>query len=657
MNSEISKLAAYALYSQLYDNGNYDTYNIISMFIENIIDEEKLFDFNIVEMVHKLKENFGFDIPQYVVQSSLKRLTYLKKEASEYRVVKEFPQSKLSSAQKETMENLNKKIESELIEYANKKKLVISSEKLIEDFCAYLLDETSTSDSGALISAFILSKVKEPYFEEYIQNVKEGAILFAGVNYTNKIEDSKTWTDKITIYVETEILFYLAGYNGTVFQKLAQELFELIKEMNNKNKKRVIEVKIFPDVEEEINKFFTIAEGIVSGKHRYLEHNEAMSAIINGCKVKSDIVTKKTIFNTLLKHYSISKDVERDYYSTENNQFNIESPELYEKFDVEYDKERYIKHLNYINILRVGSEVSDFKKSKYLLITNVSKILTISREISSASPLALSMFTLTNRLWYDLNKGFGQNTPISFNVVQRSRIILSTILSQSLSNKYDILKRRYEKKELSDEALIESIIALRGESRRPEEIEEEIVDDVFEFITEKQIRDYKADKEVIKGENRLLQKQLFEREEEYQKVLANKEKVEKEHTDLKVKNQTTFEIMLEDMRIRKRNADKKVKKIEKCFEFIICMILILIFLLIISLGIKYHDKMFGAIIGWINDFLYLLSIPLAIILKKRFDSLDIYNRLKDLVVEKYRKKYYEEYNINIERMKEMDGNQ
>ena len=79
MINKVNKLASYAMYRQLYNDGKKDTYFIISKFIEHIIVTNKLNSFDVEKISLLLNENFGFCIPSYVIQSAIKRIEFVSK--------------------------------------------------------------------------------------------------------------------------------------------------------------------------------------------------------------------------------------------------------------------------------------------------------------------------------------------------------------------------------------------------------------------------------------------------------------------------------------------------------------------------------------------------------------------------------------------------
>lgn len=384
-----------------------------------------------------------------------------------------------------------------------------------------------------MISAFILQN-NGTVLESQLQTIKEGAVIFAGINYNSNISDKSAWNEDIIVYVETEILFHLAGYNGDVFKRVAGDLFSLIKEMNNKGKHRVIHVRYFEDVEIEIADFFSKAEDIVRRNDLVSADNYAMNTIVNGCSSASDVIKKKAAFLKTLSGYGIKKASDFDYYGDKYHKFNLESQESIEKYEVPEDRIKYIKHISYVNILRNGKCEKDLRRAGHIVLTEAGKMLKMGKELcaSEAAPLAINMYMLTNRLWFDLNKGFGASgMPSSFNVLVKSQMVLSGLLSQSVSERYDKARLDYSQGKITADILKDNIISLREETKRPEDITNKNAIDILNFISEEQIEIYQSEKdrlasdlvdtEKIKdtilykdGQNKLKERQLKESQEE-----------------------------------------------------------------------------------------------------------------------------------------------
>ena len=63
-----------------------------------------------------------------------------------------------------------------------------------------------------------------------LETIREGSILYIGLNYN--INETGNLTKKLTLFLGTEVLFSLAGFNGEVYKQLAEDLFAQIKSAN-----------------------------------------------------------------------------------------------------------------------------------------------------------------------------------------------------------------------------------------------------------------------------------------------------------------------------------------------------------------------------------------------------------------------------------------
>lgn len=670
MISQVNKLASYATYRQLYNDGKKDTYFVISRFIEHIILSNELNSFDVEKISSLLNENFGFNIPSYVIQSSIKRIEFVSKKDGQFLVSRE--NISLDSEIKEELEEYDLKsraLMSSLIKYVKNEKdkdQEISEEKLTREFTSFLLDDSFNGDYSSIISKFIIENDTDVNFLKNINQIKEGAVLFSGINYTSDIS-KLTWKSNINLYVETEILFHLAGYNGIFFQKLANDMFQLINEMNQKNNKRIISIRYYKEVSEDIDHFFGTAEEIVKGNKIVDIGNVAMDEIVRDCSTPADVINKRSRFTNILKQYSISEADSLNYYSPEYHNFNIESQKIVEKYGLATEnKEKYLKHLNYTNILRkkddINSENLSLKESKHLVITEVGKILQMANDFNKENedfnaPLAISMSSLTNRLWFDLNKGFGSEyLPSTFNILEKSRLVLSNILTQTVAKQYDKVKESYKKGELSEEDLNENIIELRKKMMKPEDIDREQLNNIDDIINPNGLEIYKSGKERLEKKVKKLEHDNKIRELDRQKIIEEKKRAEKEVENSKkeitrISNEKRIQIQkrINDIEARKDNADKKVAGRIKFIRRLITIVLILIVLLFIYIGNKCNFD----ILTYIITVFPLIGITMAIYTGKKFEYLNFINKILFRTEEYFKSKVYKEYNIKLEELEEL----
>ncbi len=658
-NTEVKNLASLVTFRQLYDDGKSDIYHIISKFAESIILTSKIYSFDVIEMSEAIRNQFGFDIPDYVIQTSLKRLECLTKENNRYSVdVSKIKDNTIENQCKEASDG-NKKLVDALLQYVEKREMlnVTQKEQLVKDFCAFVLDESNGNAYSGIISGFILEMQDDLEIVNQIKMIKEGAVLFAGINYNSNVSEKSAWKLPIVFYVETEILFHLAGYNGEVFKRLADDLFLLISEMNLKGQARPIKIRYFAEVKEEIEDFFKKAEDIVKGNDMVSADNYAMNSIVNGCKTTSDVISKKSQFYSMLRAKGIFEAEKYLYYAEENYVHNIESPEYIEKYELSDDKEKYIKHLNYVNILRKGKCEKDLKNAEYVVLTENGKMLRISKDISiDKVPLAINMYILTNRLWYDLNKGFGaKDFPSNFDMLLKSKIVLSSMLSQNVYEKYEKARNDFIENKIDAEQMADVILMLREEAKKPEDIEKEVVKDVLEFISEENIEVYQSEKARLanklnnKKEELNKIKEIVEAQEKSLKEKAvEEENWKKEKCELIEKERRVWQARYNDKIHRKEKVDLKIQKnvstIIKIIKGGIISYYLVIFLLFCVLDVDGKNLLTG-VLAIIPP---MISCIIMLWTNKNLNILEVLNVVEIKIKQSFSKKLYDEYDIKQE---------
>lgn len=661
---EAKYLASYVTFRQLYDDGKNDIYGIISRFVEEIIITSHTFSFNVVEMSESIRSQFGFVIPDYVVQTAIRRLKYVSRENKAFVVdYNQLPKSDLSTKYASIVANNDNLVE-KLVSYVEEKKGVLllgQKEALVKDFCSFLLDDTISNGFSDVISAFILENQDSDIYNQ-ISLIKEGAVLFAGINYNSDISEKSAWKENIVIFVESEILFHLAGYNGEIFKRIAEDLFGLISEMNSKGNKKVISVRYFSETEREIDDFFLKAEDIVSGRDIISAENYAMKAIVKGCMSPSDVVMRKNEFLRVVSSYGISKEEDHDYYCKENSKYNLESSEYIERYHIEDDKLRYLKHINYVNILRKGIVEKDLKKARYIVLTETGKILRMSKDICiEGMPYAVNMNFFTNRLWYDLNKGFGaKEFPSSFNVILKSQIVLSSLLSQSVSEKYENAKRDFVSKKIDSEQLADAIILLREESKKPEDIYRDDVDKILSFISEETIEIYTSEKAKLandlnekKEEIAQISKILEKKEDEIRLNTEANNKLESEKMKYYERALSELENRYEDEIARKERADELVRKKIKRFRFFEVSLIIIYYGLMIFLLFKLSDTNKNILLGLFTLIPPVITMGISVIKDKKFEISEVLKVFEKIYERKIKKKIYFNRDVSVEKISDL----
>lgn len=298
-------LASLAVFRELYDNQK-DVYGVISEFLKEIISSENKYQFGLTEITLLLNESYDFKIPEAVVKTSLSRLPFLSKSNGVYSVNKPIDQIRNKEFQEKQNKiyNSNNNVVNRLFIYIESQKKVTLSEAekeiIVKSLCSFMLDESTVQEYSEYIGAFIVQCKSEDTLLAQLDTIKEGVVLYTGLKYNSNLNDLGTWNTQITIFIETEILFHFAGYNGELFKILFNDFFTFVKEINsqsiNKNGKKKIHLKYFSEVKNEIERFFKKAEFIINGEDTLNPSKTAMASIVNGCKTPSDIIEKKSTF-------------------------------------------------------------------------------------------------------------------------------------------------------------------------------------------------------------------------------------------------------------------------------------------------------------------------------------------------------------------------
>lgn len=514
---------------------------------------------------------------------------------------------------KKNAEQENVRLMTKLVEFTEEKLSERLDEKkkqeLLADFMAYLLDESNGGDFQDIISIFILKNQEN---KEQIQAIREGCILYTGINYD--ISEVGSITENLTLYLDVEILFDLYGYNGEIFQTLAIDMIKLVKEANKK--KKYVKLRYFGDTKREIEDFFRRAEDIVSGKV-LLKENIAMKAIVSGCNDVTDISDKQSdFFHTLQYKYSILEDENKGYYEKEQYEANLEGLCL-EGIDMSDPSiQESIKVISHINKLRKNKPFFDYLKSEYIFVTETRKTIEISNKITEMVSeddkidgkyvgYVINMSFLTNLLWYKMSKGFGGDEfPQNVNAIIKAKIVLSNYIAQNVAKTYDECKEAYEKGNITSEQFAARLVALKNKNIRPEEISVEGIEEDLNFDPdnirkfeeesnwqklklkekEQELKDIR--KSYIETNQKMdsIQQELAltrENQKEQNKILTKQEKVIEEQS--KIIN--AQKVRIEKFEIQEKNKEVKREKRRKVIRFIwhiINRILVLALIVLIS---------------------------------------------------------------------------
>ncbi len=502
-------LASVALFRDLYDN-NKDIYHIITEFIRSAINFHSKWSITSTECAHILSVTFGFDIPEAVIKSCLrnrlKKAGELTVENGVYTTTDRFQRNDKIYIEHSSLNQVYSEIIQSLISSINVRSVTPLNDdqtsKLVQSFNDYLLDDKNGGDYANDISYFILANQDKNGFKDKLNKIEEGVILYAGIRYSSNINDLGLWHSNLTIFLDTEILFSAVGFHGNLYKQIFDDFYKLVSEINSsKNKQERINLKYFEEIEKEVESFFYAAEKIVEEHKSPDPSKTAMMFIINGCKSKSDVVVKKNIFLGKLKSLRILKEDSIDYYL--NHNLNIESTALIDNLKSEFNNniddqslKNILKLFTKINVLRKGDNDCGIDRVGAIFLTanRLTQALSFNGLIkpnNKSIPFATDIDFMTERLWFKLNKGFGGDLsrPISFDIVTKAQIVLSSQINSLVSKNYKDLIIQHRNGTITNEDAAKISASLRLKPNCPEDITNDNLDIVFELLSSDIIED------------------------------------------------------------------------------------------------------------------------------------------------------------------------
>lgn len=667
LREESKRLASLAVFRELY-NSKKDVYGVISEFLNDLITNKNMHQFHVTEITDQLNSIYDFEIPEAVVSTSLKRLDYVKKEHGKF-IANPLPSSRentIGSIQKDITIFKNNIIENlfRFIEQQKKNKLSDSEKILIvNSFCAFILDDSNGKGYSEFISAFLINNKEDASFRKNINKIREGIILYSGLSYNNNLSQVGSWKTELSIYLDTEILFHYAGFNGELYKSLFFDFFKYVKEINANASKRLIKLLYFKEVEDEIVAFFNTAKHILEGKVQLNPKSTAMVSILNGCKDPSDVMDKQADFFLSLNNGGIKLEDSCDYYTDENQEYNIIDQDTIEKIsnDFQSDILAPLCYLNYIHIHRNKSNYNNFYNIKAILLTGKHMTLNLSwhREIKpdGAVPLSTNLEWITNKFWYKLNKGFGGgDLPKNFDILTKAQLLLSSILNKTVGDRFEELQHKYKNGDITEDQIKARIINLRDKVRNPEDIDENDIPAILDVITEDSLDDFIAEQEHLRVKAR-------KQKDKYNKLkvdLLKKEKIidESERTksnlaynNLTLKNnllkqkQKSLDLLESQKTLIEKEIDStfgrfKIRIIIAIFSYYLCF-----FFLIWKFG---WDK----IEPWtwiINGIFLLSSFIFMIVHEKTMNPLKFLKKKRKAIQDKK----YNQFNFDNEELKEI----
>lgn len=581
-----SLLASFATLKTLNETKKYsNAYQLLSEFVSYIIGTKKLSMFSSVEMKKQLKAVFDFEVPETVVITSCKSIDGVKKNDGFFVVDwSVFSCDTAFEKAKAEAEGIQASVIGPLTAYLREKhpNRKIADDLVIQALVAFLAgdQQNGLSQYADTIGEFILKNELTPGIRAALDAIQEGSIWYIGINHN--INETGSITKPLTLFLGTEILFSLKGYNGEIHKQLADDFFAQIQAANINGEK--IRLRYFLKTKEEIDSFFGSAMLIREGKAQ-ASPTVAMKTILDLCKTPSDVSVEMADFYYFLQYkLGIFEDDKKDYYSPAEEVYNLESIE-YEK---EEDKESWM-FISHINKLRRGKVAANNIDAEYLYVTNTRNTIKASDRqakkvkteghIERVNDYAVSLGKVTNLLWYKLGKGFGKKSyPSSINAILKARVVLASSISHSITEVYNKTNEQYKNGEISKEQLAARIITLHKKSTLPEELEGDSIEECMDFSPEYMSRfeeEAKSNKlalqkkdDQLKEKDRLLQQQSDEQarkirqisEENAQLLQAKDDTIAQKDRKIQEAENEKSDLAAELAEYRQKEADAKKRK-------------------------------------------------------------------------------------------------
>lgn len=538
-------MVSLAVFRDLY-NQKRDVYCVIAEFVKLAIVEKALSCFDLQQMVNVINQEYGFDLPVAVVKRALRKLSFLKEEKTLYTIKKDavFNADEIrKNTQNENDEN-QKVIDSlcEYVEGKTEKKLSMQEKaELCNDFCSFIIEDTNPSKYGEYISTFILERKDDNIFVEQLNQIKQGIVIFVGLNYNVDFNAVDNLDTKLYIYLDTEIIFHMFGLNGELYKELFDEFFELVNEINKKTKTPIIKLRYFTENKEEIESYFRTAECIVRREAQLDPSKQAMCNIVNGCVEASQVVEKKTELFSMLNKKNIKLDSQEHYYDKETNwKFLIESEHFYNCEDIdipEKDIDRKVKLLNYISIKRGYKSQTIFRNVGHILLSANKVTFTIAFDKNvrndNCVPLATSLSFLTNRFWMVLNKGLSNMSTLrSINVITKAQIALSSRINDNVGRLFSQFVELDKQGKFNTNERKATLAELHKSAVSPDDLNADNTDAYVDVLSVNDINAFIAEKELAEAKSKKVHqetlKQMEEMKEQYNTVLKEHETQSKE---------------------------------------------------------------------------------------------------------------------------------
>lgn len=580
-------LASLAVFSEMSSKGQ-DVFQIVSHFIAYTIKAKSLHSFNEAQITLEVNRLFDFELPIGVINTALHRIKGIIRNQGNYIIDKHFDIETEDIDQSLTANHKNhQQLVNRLIQFIENHKKINLDENQKDDvlkcFSNYLQDDLALNNYSDLISAFILANTKDNEFNNQLNSIREGFIVYTGIRHTSDASLLNAKIRNCSIYIDSEILFHATGLHGELYRKIFNEFNTLINKARGKGS--TINLYFGTEAKKEVDSVFEHARQLVSRPQAGFRKT-ALTSILNGSSNITDITRKRVEFYGELQRLGIHEDPYNSYFSPENEKYNIadaatidkvhteleeqelETPKSNGKYRSKPEIEDALIAISKIITLRKGRFQGDYFESGYLLVTGKSKVMLVDRTKTilnmSGTHCALDLFRITSILWCKLSIGFASpSLPTSLQVVTRAQVLFSRRVSDKITQEYEKLQGQVKigKLRIIDASVM--ISELRLISKSAEDFDEISYASALELLSED---DYQYH---IK-EHALLLSELDQ---------AKREKIELTQTILQDKINKNNDNILKHEKIKKI-ALKTSKRTILLFKILITEIIIAPFMIV-----------------------------------------------------------------------------
>lgn len=451
-------------------------YDVIATFCLHII--KKYYEnsnFRASDIANKLKTEYGFEIIDSIIQIVLTEnlKNYLKKDKKEhlfYLNQKIDIDENIDNVAKDYMRQYEI-FSQEIVAFIKNKIKKHKTKKFLEDnviiqvFNTFLLDNKYSEDNKFLFPYFteFLNENNEKY-KQMLQTIKEGLILYDGLKYNIQKTKKTKHNQKITLFLDTEILFSAVGYNEKMYEKKFEDFYDLVCKYDADGFGLRMPLFYTENTEQEIKEFFYAAKTIKEKGRGDYERKVAMEHLLKKSKSTDEIESEETsFFHSLEKQFRIKKYTNQSYEYLLNNRpdFNLEAVNSIdnikesiknkkqcgsEKFYKEIDNA--VKTLSFINMLR-GKYPKNFFDSEVFFITNTWLVNHIAWHPDimqdKTIPLSNTLDFMSARLWEFLETSLGQSSTLeSFNPIFNIQIALQDMIANEVARQYERAKQNFQ---------------------------------------------------------------------------------------------------------------------------------------------------------------------------------------------------------------------